>query len=70
MSVPGRMYSSWARIGRPFWSLIVTTGLGETAFFPCFGRTALGFHGQRVGLIAGEAVFGGDDVREMPCGTK
>ena len=35
---------------------------GEAPLFPGQGCPALAFHGQTVGVIAGEAVLGGDDV--------
>ena len=41
-------------------------GFGKPPFGPSLRGAALGFHRQRVGLVAGKAVFGGDDVGADP----
>ncbi len=62
MSVPGRMYSSVARIGRPLTSRTVRIERAKRSVVPGGLGAALAFHRQRVAIVAGKPVFGGDDV--------
>ena len=70
MSVPGRMYSSWLRIGRPFWSRTVIT---DRANRPSAQAAA-----ARLWLSTASASASSREKpylvammsAEMPCGTK
>ena len=60
--VSGRISSSWSRTVRPLRSLTGTIGVGEVAVGPRLGGAVVRLGGERVDVVAGPALEGGDQV--------